>query len=71
MKILVFLVIVIFLFVFIFIKSNTLENQVEREHRRGIEYMVTKQSIHWNRFFNYIKYIPTKIINNLLHKNLF
>ena len=67
MKKIVFLIIIVFLFIVIFIKSNTWEISVETENREGMEYLVTKHSIHWDRFFNYVKDIPRKIVNSLPH----
>ena len=67
MKKLVFLIIIVFLFIVIFIKSNTWEISVETENREDNEYLVTKHSIHWDRFFNYVKDIPIKIVNSLPH----
>lgn len=61
MKILFYLSIAIFLFLFVFFKSNTWQITQKVEQTEGYEYYVTEHSIHWERFFNYIKNIPREI----------
>ena len=65
MKILVVFFVAVFLFLFVFVSSNTLERRVFVENKGGDEYFVTKTSIRWDRFTNYIKGIPGKAINGL------
>ena len=65
MKALSWFFVFLFLFLFIFFNSNTLERQVFTEKRGDDEYFVTKTSIHWERFSNYLRNIPRKIVNSL------
>jgi len=62
MKKIILLIIVLSLFMFIFIKSNTWQIRSIKESKAGVEYKRTKHSLHWDRFFNYIKRLPKKII---------
>ena len=69
----VFWIIVFFLFLFIFFKSNTWEvtNTVEERfimEGHSIEYNVAKHSLHWDRFLDYIKNIPSEIKSFILQK---
>lgn len=68
MRILVFLTVISFLFLLIFIISDTWETHRVVEERHGIKYNVTKHSIRWDRFFNYIKNIPKEIQKSIFHK---
>lgn len=68
MKKILFLVIFFLLFLFIFFKSNTWETYRMRETRRGIGYVVIKHRLHWDRFYNYIKNIPKRIIESDIFK---
>ncbi len=65
MKKLIILVIIA-LFVFIFIRSKTLEvrDVVTENEQKGVEISESHQreySLHWDRFFRYLKEIPEKI----------
>lgn len=65
MKIFGYLILTCFLFLAILFKSNTFETRVTKENRGGVEYVVTKHSVHWDRFSQYIKDIPAKVVNKL------
>jgi len=59
------------LFVFVAAKSGTWETQVVEESNGTATYLVTKHSVHWDRFFNYLQDVPQKIklqITNLRGK---
>ena len=73
MRTFAFWFIIFFLFLFIFFKSNTWEvhHTVEKKYEMegdGIDYNVTKHSIHWDRFFDYIINIPKEIQRVIFHK---
>lgn len=59
MKWFVCLLILILLFVFVFFKSNTLE--VHHKKEGSGEYYAKEYTLHWDRFFNYIKNIPNSV----------
>jgi len=65
MKIFGYLVLICVLFLIVLFRSNTFETAVSHEDRGGVEYVVTKQSVHWDRFFQYIKDIPVKTVDRL------
>jgi hypothetical protein len=58
-KWLVCLLVFILLFVFVFFKSNALEVHHEEDGKGG--YYTTEYTLHWDRFFNYIKNIPNAV----------
>jgi len=72
MRTIAFWVIIFFLLLFVFLESNTWEVHHSVEDRyligsQSVQYNVTKHSIHWDRFFDYIINIPKEIIKNIFH----
>jgi len=65
MKIFGYLILICFIFLAVLFKSNTFETRVTKESRGGVEYVVTKQSVHWDRFYQYVKDIPAKTVDKL------
>lgn len=61
MKFKLLLIILIAAFLYIFFKSNAWEITRVKEERGGVEYFVTKHSISWERFGDYVKTIPDQI----------
>ncbi|MBN2120025.1 MAG: hypothetical protein JW734_03080 [Candidatus Omnitrophica bacterium] len=61
MKPLIYLVFLIFLFFFVFFASNTWQTEHSTETREGIEYVVTRHSLDWDNFFDYLKDLPRNI----------
>ncbi|MFH1045950.1 MAG: hypothetical protein V1727_03185 [Candidatus Omnitrophota bacterium] len=61
MKTLVICVFTIIFLSFIFVESNTWQADVVKEYIGNDEYIVTKHSLHWDRFINYVIAIPSKI----------
>ena len=61
MKIFLLIFMMIFLAAFIFFRSDTLEVSTEKEYKGDVEYFITRYSMHWDRFFEYLKNIPQKL----------
>ena len=69
MKIYVIGLTIVFLFLFVLVSSNTWEiRQTEKIDEVGNTYLVSKHSLHWDRFFFYIKDTPRRIFTLLTQK---
>jgi hypothetical protein len=63
-KILILIILLVVVLI-VFIKSGALIESTDIENRGVLEYKVKHYSIRWDLFFDYIRLLPRKVINNL------